>query len=275
MALRNWVRGTVPWEDLEQVGRELARRSPDDRIRIEFLDADNWLSTPMVVDERWFVKVVSPQNSFVHTLFTTGRNLGAFSSGTEGFFDHFATPIHMAEHEFAATTRMRAIGLRAPEPVETFAVGDLGVLVLEYLPDFRTLDQLSVVETRALAEPLFRVLFQLHQHELVHGDMRGENVLVVDDEIVFIDATSVREEGLDGARAYDLACAMAVLTPVLGARETVAVAARVYPATDLLAAREFLDFVNMRPDHDFDAGLVKGEIEKVANRQQDGGRSGT
>jgi hypothetical protein len=38
----------------------------------------------------------------------------------------------------------------------------------------------------------------------------------------------------------------------------------VYSTQQLLAAREFLDFVNMRPDHDFDSAAVKGEIEKRA-----------
>ncbi|WP_439026171.1 RIO1 family regulatory kinase/ATPase domain-containing protein [Haloarchaeobius sp. DT45] len=265
MPLRNWVRGTIPWDDLERVGRELARRSPDDGVRIEFLDADNWLSTPLVIDDRWFVKVITPQNALVHALFTTGRNLGVFSSGTEGFFDRFDGPLQMAEHELEATRRMRDIGLNAPEPVEAFAVGDLGVLVLEYLPAFRTLNDVPPSEAPALAESLFQVLHELHTHGLAHGDLRAENVLVVDGEVYFIDATSVRQEGLAGARAYDLACAMAVLVPMLSARETVRIAASVYPTTDLLAAREFLDFVKLRPDHDFDAALVKGEIEKVAN----------
>ncbi|WP_435318146.1 RIO1 family regulatory kinase/ATPase domain-containing protein [Haloarchaeobius sp. TZWSO28] len=265
MPLRNWVRGTVPWDDLEKVGRELARRSPDDEVRIEFLEADNWLSTPLVVDNRWFVKIITPQNALVHALFTTGRNLGVFSSGTEGFFDRFDGPLQMAEHELEATRRMRDIGLNAPEPVESFGVDDLGVLVLEYLPSFRTLDDVGPSEATALAESLFQVLRELHDHGLAHGDLRAENVLVVDGEVYFIDATSVRQEGLAGARAYDLACAMAVLTPMLHARDTVRIAASVYPTTDLLAAREFLDFVKLRPDHDFDAALVKGEIEKVAN----------
>ena len=36
------------------------------------------------------------------------------------------------------------------------------------------------------------------------------------------------------------------------------------PQADVLAAREFLDFVALRPDHDFDANALKGEIEKAA-----------
>nr|WP_303647517.1 RIO1 family regulatory kinase/ATPase [Haloarchaeobius amylolyticus] len=263
--MRNWVRGSVPWNDLEQVGRELARRSPDETVRIEFLEADNWLSTPLVVDDRWFVKVITPQNALVHALFTTGRNLGVFSSGTEGFFDRFDGPLQMAEHELEATRKMRDIGLNAPEPVEAFGVGDLGVLVLEYLPDFRTLDDVEPAAAGTLARSLFAVLHELHAHGLAHGDLRAENVLVVDEEVYFIDATSVRDEGLAGARAYDLACALAVLAPMLQAREAVRIAASVYPTADLLAAREFLDFVKLRPDHDFDAALVKGEIEKIAN----------
>ncbi|MDB2226027.1 protein kinase family protein, partial [Halorubrum ezzemoulense] len=87
MEFRELVRGRVDWPDVERVARELADRYDRDTIRVRFLDADNWLSTPMVVDDDLFVKVITRQNTLVHALFTTGRNLGAVSSGTEGFFE--------------------------------------------------------------------------------------------------------------------------------------------------------------------------------------------
>ncbi|WP_435349345.1 RIO1 family regulatory kinase/ATPase domain-containing protein [Haloarchaeobius sp. HRN-SO-5] len=263
MPVRNWVRGTVPWPRLERVGRELARRTGTDAVRIEFLDADNWLSTPCVVDERWFVKVVSPQNAFVHAVFTAGRNVGAVSSGKAGFFDPIGSPGDMVAHELEATRRMREIGVNAPEPVEAFEVDGLGVLVVEYLPEFRTLSELDVDETTALAPTLFEMLFTLHENGLAHGDLREENVLVVDGDPYFIDATAVRPGRLAAARAYDLACALAVLEPVVGARTAVEAASGVYPAADLLGALSFLDFVNIRPDHDFDTVQVRGELEKA------------
>jgi hypothetical protein len=265
MAVRKFFRGTIEWDRLEAVSRELARRYGRDSVHVAFLEADNWLSTPMVVEEEWFVKVISRQNSLVHALFTGARNLGAFSSGTEGFFEHFGTPLDMAEHELVATERMREIGVNAPEPVEAFDVGGLGVLVLEYLPAFRTLDDLGAEEVRELAPALFDALSTMHGHGLVHGDLRAENVLVSGGELYFIDATNVREDGLDAGRAYDLACALAVLTPVIGARDAVDAALTRYTPAELLEAREFLDFVNIRPDHDFEAAVVKGEIEKRAS----------
>ncbi|MFW6318446.1 MAG: protein kinase family protein, partial [Halorubrum sp.] len=107
MELRRLVRGRVDWPDIERVVRELADRYDRDGMRVRFLDADNWLSTPMVLDDELFVKVITRQNTLVHTLFTTGRNLGAVSAGTEGFFERYETPYEMARHELEATRRVR------------------------------------------------------------------------------------------------------------------------------------------------------------------------
>lgn len=272
MAVRRFFRGTVEWDRLEALARELARRYGRSTVRIEFLESDNWLSTPFVLDDRYFVKVVTRQNSLVHALFTGARNLGAFSSGTEGFFEHFSTPVAMAEHELEATRRMRELGVSAPAPVEAFEVDGMGVVVLEYLPQFRSMAALDPTEIRAFAPKLFGALATMHANGLVHGDLRDENVLEQDGELYFIDATNVRDDGIDRARPYDVACALAVLAPRIGARAAVEVASTDYGAADLLEAREFLDFVNMRPDHTFDAAMVKGEVEKFAAEARAPGR---
>jgi serine/threonine protein kinase len=264
MAFRRLMRGTVPWPTLEGALREVMARYDLESARVEFLDADNWLSTPCVVDDRLFVKVITEQNSLVHALLTTGRNLGVFSSGRAGFFEHFATPIEMAEHELEANRRMRERGVNAPEPKEAFEYEDVAVMVLEYLPEFRTLDELPPEEVRAFAPDLFAALERVHDAGLVHGDLRAENVLVSDGELYFIDATSVREDAVDDARWYDIACALGALEPLVGAEAAVAAALDVHDSTDLVDAREYLDFVNMRPEHDFGAAELKGEIEMHA-----------
>jgi tRNA A-37 threonylcarbamoyl transferase component Bud32 len=268
MSIRRLVRGTIEWERLETVFEEMARRYDEPELRIEFLDADNWLSTPCVVNDQWFVKIVTDQNSWVHALFTGARNLGAFTSGTEGFFEHSAGPVQMAEHELEATERMRDIGLNVPAPVDSFEVDGMAVLVMEYLPDFDTFDDIDTAAVERHAPEVFEELAAMHDNQLAHGDLRGENVLVHDDEVYFIDATTVDEEAMADSRSYDLACALAALEPLIGAKESVAAAAGFYSSEELLEAREFLDFVNMRPDHDFDSVGVKGEIEKLADAQR-------
>jgi len=267
MDLQRLLRGTVEWDRLEAIARDLAERYGDGSARVEFLDADNWLSTPFILHtdgETYFVKVVSRQNSIVHALFTAGRNVGAFASGTEGFFEHFGTPAEMARHELEATREMRSIGINAPEPVEALEIDGLGVLVVEYLPAFRPLDELDADTERELAPELFRALRRLHDNGLAHGDLRAENVLILADDLYFIDATSVRKPGALDAREYDLACGLAALEPLIGAGDAVEAALSAYPPADVLAAREYLDFVAIRPDHDFDGPGLKGEIEKRA-----------
>ncbi|MFC6786152.1 RIO1 family regulatory kinase/ATPase [Halobaculum halobium] len=267
MDFQRLLRGTVEWDRLEAVARVLADRYGGGSARVEFLNADNWLSTPFILHaggDDYFVKVVSRQNSVVHALFTAGRNAGAFASGTEGFFAHFGTPAEMARHELEATEEMRAIGVNAPEPVEALEIDGLGVLVVEYLPAFRPLDELDADAERELAPELFCALRCLHDNGLAHGDLRAENVLILDGDLFFIDATSVREPGVLDAREYDLACGLAALEPLIGAADAVGAALSAYPLEDVLAAREYLDFVAIRPDHDFDGPGLKGEIEKRA-----------
>jgi len=261
MSVRRLLRGEIPQPELEAVAREAADRYGDDLESVRLLEADNWLSTPCVVNERLFVKIISAQNSFVHGLLTTGRNIGVFSSGTEGFFEHFGTPVGMAEHELEATRKMRELGVNAPEPLEAFEHDGYGVVVLEYLPAFETLEELDAGATDVTPD-LFESLGRMHDAGLVHGDLRCENVLVADGELYFIDATKVSEDAIDDARAYDIACALAALEPLVGAGTAVAAASDQYANDVLLAAESYLDFVNIRPDHDFEAVAVKGEISK-------------
>jgi serine/threonine protein kinase len=264
MAIRRLLRGQLSAAAVEPIVEAVAQRYDLSANRVTFLEADNWLSTPLVIDEEVFVKVITDRHTLVHALLTAGRNLGAFSSGTEGFFEHFDSPVEMAEHELAATRRMRELGLNVPEPLEAFEVDGFGVLVLEYLPEFRTLDQLDAATVEGHAQDLFAALSTMHADGLVHGDLRAENVLVADGDLYFIDATNVRGDALDDAQAYDVACTLGALAPEIGARAAVGAALTAYSPADLLDARAFLDFVNIRPDHSFDAAAVKGEIEREA-----------
>jgi len=264
MRLRRLVRGRIDWPELETVVSRIAERYDRETVRARFLEADNWLSTPMVVDDDLFVKVISKQNTIVHALFTTGRNLGAVSTGTEGFFESFQTPYEMARHELEATERMRDLGLNAPEPIEAFEVDGFGVVVLEYLPEFRAFDELDVETETELAVDLFRALKTLHDAGMAHGDLRAENVLILDDKLYFIDATNIKTEGQQSIQSYDLACGLAALEPLIGAREAVKAALAVYAVDELLEAMDFLSFVKIRPDHGFEAAALRSEIEKRA-----------
>ncbi len=275
--IRRLVRGNVPWERLETVVVALADRYGGRPAHARFLEADNWLSTPFVLNEQYFVKVTTRQNSAVHALFTAGRNLGAVSAGAEGFFDHFDTPYQMAAHELEATERMRAAGVNAPKPVEAREIENLGVLVLEYLSGFETLDEVNQDRATRLAPHVFSSLARLHEAGLAHGDVRAENVLVVDDEVYFIDATNLREPDPDAAaaadprqeaREYDVASGLAALAPLVGPGEAVDAARRVYDRSDLLGARAYLSVVDVRPDHDFDATVLRGAIESRVARDE-------
>jgi tRNA A-37 threonylcarbamoyl transferase component Bud32 len=263
MPIRQLVRGRVDPTTLDRVAAEVGARYGLPGATVEPLEANNWLSTPGVIEDELFVKVITPQNALVHALLTAGRNIGVFSSGVAGFFERFDTPIQMAEHELAATQRMYEAGLNVPEPIEAFEFEGLGVLVLAYGPEVESLDARSEAEVAALAPDLFDILGEMHAAGIVHGDLRSENVLVADGDLYVIDATKVRKSAIEDARGYDLACALAAIESLTDANTAVEAALATVDRRALLAAEDFLDFVGIRPDHDFDAVAVKAEIEKA------------
>jgi hypothetical protein len=280
MDLQSIARGTVEWDRLEAVARAVAEREGREAVHVAFLEADNWLSTPLVVDDEFFVKVVSPQNSLVHALLTGARNLGTVTAGTGKLFEHFDSPLEMAEHELAATERMRAVGVPAPEPIDAFEVEGLGVVVLEYIPEYRSLADLSDEAVADRAEELLGNLATLHDAGVLHGDLRAENVLLVEDGtrtdvasngradgvLHFIDATTVKEEldivtdGVPRGVAYDVACALAMLAPRMGDAAAVDAALAAYDPAVVVEAGSFLKFVALRPDHEFDAARLRDQI---------------
>ncbi len=267
MNLRSLVRGRVDWNRIERVAAEIVERYDRGSARVEFPDADNWLSTPMVVDEDLFVKIVTKQNTAVHAVFTTGRNLGAFTAGTETFFETYETPYEMAKHELEATRRIRELGINAPEPIEAFEMNGLGITVLEYLPEFEPLDEVDRRRATELAPDIFQGLRTMHDNGLAHGDLRAENVLILDDELYFIDATNVDEDAHFSARAYDVASALAALEPLIGPEAAVDAAFQWYSHPEVMDAQRFFDFVSVRPDHDFDVVGLCQEIEELDGHQ--------
>lgn len=227
------------------------------------VEADNWLSEPVVVADRWFLKLVDSRHVRVHGLLTTARNLGARAVGAPPFFDGVGSPFELVTRQHAALRRFGAVGVRTPTPLGAFEHDGLGVLVLAYLPGFETLDDCDPAVTERLAPDLFDALSRLHDGGIAHGDIRAENVLVAAGDLYLIDPTSLVSTAGAVAGAYDIACGLATLAPLIGAETAVAAALSAYPASAFRAAVPLLDFVELRPDHDFDVAALLAAIEHV------------
>ena len=244
MSFRSILRGDSS-VDLDDIARILRDERGFDEVDLTPVDGENWLSVPLVVNDEFFVKVLTPQNTWTHSLFTTVRNLGVRVSGNGPFFESFDSPAEMARHEFESTRRMREVGVRAPEPVDVIEGDGEALLLFEYLDGFETLSEVSLDETTV--REVFRMLRLLHRNRLAHGDLSLENVLVVDGDIYFIDSTSVADNGHDDAVAYDLACALGALSSRIPPSEVVSVASEFFDADDLRHALDFVAVVRLRP----------------------------
>jgi hypothetical protein len=82
-------------------------------------------------------------------------------------------------------------------------------------------------------------------------------------DLHLIDPTSLIATAGAVASAYDIACGLATLAPLVGPETAVAAALSAHPASALRAAVPLLDFVELRPDHEFDAAALLAAIERA------------
>lgn len=239
---RRFVRGDV---DKQEVVDGLQEHYGPEELRIEAIDGDNWLSVPLVVNEEYFVKVITPQNALAHSLFTGTRNLGTRVAGGDPLFRSYDSPGEMAWHEFRSAREMDRAGVPSPTPLEVLPAGRNALLVLEYLPDFEPLSTHNATED-VLAD-MFRNLRRLHDAGLAHGDMSPDNVLLVDGDVHFIDATRIREGKETDAVAYDLASALGAAAAVTDEETAVRIASRHYEQREFRHALDFLVVARLRP----------------------------
>lgn len=245
--LRKYVRGDRS-VDRSSVAHRLVDEdgfTTVDEIELTPLEAGNWLSIPYVVNDEYFVKAITQQNTLTHSFFTGIRNLGARVSGGGPFFETYDSPVDMARHELESTRRMREIGVPAPEPLQVIDGEDDALIVYEYLDGYVPLEETALDDR--IVDETFRHLRTMHDHGVAHGDFSPANVLVVDDEPHFIDTTNVSEDGLDDAVAYDLACAMGGLSARMEPEDVVGAASRRYSATMIERSLDFLLVARLRP----------------------------
>ena len=70
MSFRSMVRGDSS-VDPDDIGRTLRDECGFGDADVSALEGENWLSVPLVVNDELFVKVVTEQNTWTHSLFTT------------------------------------------------------------------------------------------------------------------------------------------------------------------------------------------------------------
>lgn len=257
MDVRKLVRGSPEWDDIERIGQLVTDEYVDSSEgKFEFILSDNWLSTVCVVNERIFLKMVTRQNTAIHRVFTASRNAGSLSITGNLLFDRFESPIEMVEYEHRTLRRMQDAGVNAPSPIDTFEYNGVGVLLAEYINELQYLTEIS--EKEKYISSVFNQLRTLHDAGIGHGDIRGENLIISNDELYFIDPTNIRTH--NDFKYYDLASALATIAPLIGEQETVQVALDYYSEQEVMQARRFVPIISIRPDHEFNQTKLQSTI---------------
>jgi len=212
-------------------------------------------SLPCVVDGvrrgeevHLFVKIMGSSDHFTAVISQLMKNVYLEKNGRPAMFEVAGSALGMARHQHDRLLEFVQKGIPTSPPLGYHDLdGIRALLVMEFIPG----NPFTKVEiTPALAKAAFDVMRRMHQHQLYHGDIKLDNLILgPDGKIYLLDVGSFREGTPEREqRAYDIASMLCALSERMPVDELLRAGVLKYSSDDQRAAVLYVDLSRNRPD---------------------------
>jgi len=201
--------------------------------------------------EQYFGKIIGNSDILTFRSLQLLKNLYLQIHDQEPLFETFDTPQEFASTQYKLLNAMYKHGFSTACPYGCHRLQEAIWLLVEEFVSAPPLSELTSV-TSAQMDQVFRYIHRLHKKKLFHGDIKPDNLLL-GDTIYIMDVGNMRKDApAQQKRAYDLASLLCCFLSRQPVGEIIRVARRYYPRKDLLAATDYVELVQLRPDFHFD-----------------------
>lgn len=228
------------------------------RIRIELAGGTYWLSIPCIVsglkgrdEKRYMAKIINGRSALKHRYMTSLRNLGVMVEGRDMWFDRHEGAREMAEFESVSLGDMTRNSIDAPRVLGLHKLNeDDYMLVMDFIEGV-TLSHVHV--DNDTLDRTFRLLKDMRDRGLVHGDIKLDNFIMSGDRVFIVDCLKIGRISRDVAHAFDLACAICALSQRTPVRLVLLHAARHFTVEELNNAGLLLGMAMAKTDIELSA----------------------
>ncbi len=225
------------------------------------LDKRNKLSNVYVINNKYFVKIITRRHVEIHRILTVLWNNSLITIDNRRFFKSFKNPSEMIQHESEMSKRLQNAGIKTPKVIHFSEYYNCGVIVSEYLENPKQFKEVKDDNTKKFVKQLFMDLKLMHENNIPHGDLQQDNVLISGDELYIIDVNNIDETN-ESYKYYDIASAMATSSINMSEEDVISIAKNTFSRKSIIKSKEFLDVITLQLGHDANSRQLKNEIEK-------------
>ncbi len=233
----------------------LERELQADKVTIErSTHGSHWISIPLKVNVRTrkasrflFAKVITKKGLRNFNYAVESRNVRVrILADLCGLRYKKALSQHdVLSYEAGTLLKFRAARICAPEPLQLFETDSYSLLILEYLEGTPLGEGILRREDAVRA---LRIVRQLRDNKLVHGDVKLDNFVRANDGNIYLIDCLNWAGPLRAAMHYDLASALYSLSRRLEPSAVLQVARQFFTALEISEALELIDLAGVQAD---------------------------
>lgn len=256
----------VTQDYLEEMVNEVSENTLNlDNPNIRELTGDNKLSNVFVIDEKYLIKIVTRRHVEYHRLLTLFWNTSLYYAQSDNFFVSFDDAYDMVQHEYEISKKINDLDIPSPKPIEYIDYNKCGMIILEYIPNTKQFGDLNKDDSNidAITHELFECILTLHEANIPHGDLQQDNILISNDnQIYIIDANNIDNNNIE-YQYYDIASIISTVSIVLEPKKTIKIAQNYFDKKDIKKSKNFIDVINLQFGHNADSAKIKAEIDSL------------
>lgn len=239
-------------------------------IHIRLAGGSYWMSIPCIIEgihartkeeKKYMGKVINDRSALMHKYMTRFRNLGAIAEGVDFVFDEHKDARDLVEFERDSLIKLKKANVFTPEVYGLHKLNfDDYILVMEYI-DGEPLSKVPI--DGAIIDQIFRTIKTMHDNGIFHGDIKLDNLLYSEGNIVVVDCLKLNKNELERAQDFDLMCAICALAQKAPVNMILDYASKYCTDEELRRSTELIGIVQNKVDLDLDETTIKEILDRL------------
>ena len=197
----------------------------------------------------------------MHKYMTEFRNLGSIAERTDFFFESHKDAKDLVEFERDNLVKLKEANVVTPEVYGLHKLNfDDYILVMEYI-DGQPLSKVPI--DGVVIDQIFRIIKTMHDNGLFHGDVKLDNFLYSNGNIVVVDCLKLNEEELERAQDFDLICAICALAQKAPVNTVLDHASNYYSDEELRRSAKLICITLNKVDLHLDEKTIKEILDRL------------
>lgn len=222
----------------------------------------NKLSLAYQIDNKYIVKVVTMRHLELQRIFSHFWNISVLPNSTDKIFGTYRTPKDMVEYEYNTMNKMIECNVKTPKPIFYTEHEKTGIITVEYIDNFVEYKDISKNNPVHTTNKLYKNVKTMHNFNIGHGDIQGDNILIYQDEIYLIDPTKLILDNRKYKR-YDLACSIATASTKLDYETSIKLALDYFDRDVVEESIEYIPSIMLQLGYEFNIINLKDVLDDI------------